>query len=91
MADARGKAPRLPPATTAHAALLRHLRDADPRHFQPMNVNWGLFPAIEPAVVVPEPGARPRREKRPERNARLAQRALADLEPWLATVEARPA
>ncbi len=91
VADARGEAPHLPPATTAHAALLRHLRDADPRHFQPMNVNWGLFPAIEPISVVPEPGARPRREKRPERNARLAQRALADLAPWLATVEARPA
>jgi methylenetetrahydrofolate--tRNA-(uracil-5-)-methyltransferase len=80
----RGEPPPLPPETTAHGALLRHLRDADPRHFQPMNVNWGLFPALAPA-----PGAR--REKRPERNARLAARALADLAPWLAAVGARPA
>jgi len=83
-AAARGEAPPLPPETSAHGALLRHLRDADPRHFQPMNVNWGLFPALAPAA----PGAR--REKRPERNARLAERALADLAPWLAAVEPRP-
>lgn len=83
-AEARGEAPPLPPDTSAHGALLRHLRDADPRHFQPMNVNWGLFPALAPAN-----GAK--REKRPERNARLAERALADLAPWLATVGARRA
>lgn len=83
-AEARGEAPPLPPETSAHGALLRHLRDADPRQFQPMNVNWGLFPALAPA-----PGVR--REKRPERNARLAARALADLTPWLAAVGARPA
>jgi hypothetical protein len=41
--------------------------------------------------VAVEPGGRQRREKRPERNARLAQRALVDLEPWLGLVEARPA
>ncbi len=90
-ADARGEAPPLPPETSAHAALLRHLRDADPRHFQPMNVNWGLFPALEPVRVAPGPDARPRREKRPERNARRAARALEDLEPWLAAARARPA
>jgi methylenetetrahydrofolate--tRNA-(uracil-5-)-methyltransferase len=83
-AEARGEAPPLPPETSAHGALLRHLRDADPRHFQPMNVNWGLFPALAPPS-----GAK--REKRPERNARLAERALADLVPWLATVGARGA
>jgi methylenetetrahydrofolate--tRNA-(uracil-5-)-methyltransferase len=36
-----------PPPSTAHAALLRHLREANPDHFQPMNVNWGLFPPLE--------------------------------------------
>jgi methylenetetrahydrofolate--tRNA-(uracil-5-)-methyltransferase len=91
LASPRGETPQLPPETTAHAALLRHLRDADPRHFQPMNVNWGLFPAIGALSVAVEPGGRQRREKRPERNARLAQRALVDLEPWLGLVEARPA
>jgi methylenetetrahydrofolate--tRNA-(uracil-5-)-methyltransferase len=70
---ARGESAPLPPASTAHAALLRHLGEADPDHFQPMNVNWGLFPALEQS---------PR--KRPLRNQALAARALADLAPWLA-------
>jgi methylenetetrahydrofolate--tRNA-(uracil-5-)-methyltransferase len=90
VASARGTVPPLPPETSAHAALLRHLSDADPRHFQPMNVNWGLFPALEASAVVSGSGARLRREKRPERNARLAARALADLDPWLEAVGVRP-
>jgi len=83
-AAVRGEPPLLPPDTTAHGALLRHLREADPRHFQPMNVNWGLFPPLAS-------GPDTRREKRAERNARLAERALADLAPWLAAVGAQPA
>ena len=69
-AKARGGEAPLPPATTAHGALLRHLREADPRHFQPMNVNYGLFPPLEGKAA----RGRPRRE----RNARIAARALAD-------------
>ena len=45
---------RLPPPTTAHGALLAHITgghietiDAGPRSFQPMNVNFGLFPAAD--------------------------------------------
>jgi methylenetetrahydrofolate--tRNA-(uracil-5-)-methyltransferase len=66
----RGEPPPLPPPSTAHAALLRHLGEADPEAFQPMNVNWGLFP--------PLPGIR----TRAARNERLAERALADLDGW---------
>jgi methylenetetrahydrofolate--tRNA-(uracil-5-)-methyltransferase len=40
-----------PPAETAHGALLRHLQNADAKHFQPMNVNYGLFPPLDPAIV----------------------------------------
>ena len=71
-AAVRGASAPLPPASTAHAALLRHLGEADPAHFQPMNVNWGLFPPLE----------QPPR-KRLERNQALAARALVDLAPWL--------
>ena len=74
-AATRGETVAAPPATTAHAALLRHLGEADPEHFQPMNVNWGLFPPLAEA---------PR--KRSERNHALAARALADLSPWLERV-----
>jgi methylenetetrahydrofolate--tRNA-(uracil-5-)-methyltransferase len=66
-----------PPPTSAHAALLRHLREADPRHFQPMNVNFGLFPPL---------AAAPRLRR--ERNERLAERALADLAPYAERIAA---
>jgi methylenetetrahydrofolate--tRNA-(uracil-5-)-methyltransferase len=73
----RGEAPPLPPETSAHGALLRHLREADPRRFQPMNVNYGLFPALA--------GAPRQRRARCER---LAERALADLAPFAARIAA---
>jgi methylenetetrahydrofolate--tRNA-(uracil-5-)-methyltransferase len=60
----------VPPATTAHGALIHHITEADPRHFQPMNVNYGLFPEI------------PGRIKKAERRRLLAERALQDLEAW---------
>ena len=49
-AKAAGAEAPLPPATTALGALLRHLREANPRHFQPMNVNFGLFPPLADAA-----------------------------------------
>jgi methylenetetrahydrofolate--tRNA-(uracil-5-)-methyltransferase len=36
-----------PPPETALGALIRHLTTGDPKHFQPSNVNFGLFPAWE--------------------------------------------
>lgn len=81
----QGRPTPFPPATTAHAALLRHLGEADPERFQPMNVNWGLFPEIE---TPPRDPARPKLSRRMLRNERLAARALADLAPWLAEIAA---
>jgi methylenetetrahydrofolate--tRNA-(uracil-5-)-methyltransferase len=75
---AHGREAPLPPPTTALGALLRHLRESDPRHFQPSNVNFGLFPAL----------AGPQRGPRRARHERLAARALLELEPWLAQVRA---
>lgn len=71
----RGEEPVLPPETTAHGALLRHLREGDPRRFQPMNANFGLFAPLEAAP----------RDRR-ERSRALAERALADLAPFAARV-----
>ena len=70
----------LPPEETAHGALLRYLQDADPEHFQPMNVNYGLFP---PLVDAPAGRGRRRLRKR-EKNERLATRALDALAPYAA-------
>ena len=52
-AERLGEPLALPPPTTAHGALLGHITgghietiDAGPRSFQPMNVNFGLFPPL---------------------------------------------
>lgn len=80
-----------PPAETAHGALLRHLQNADAKHFQPMNVNYGLFPPLsrEEATLPPAPGSRSKRRKKlpkREKNQKLAERALASLAPYRARV-----
>jgi len=74
-----GQATLLPPAETAHGALLRHLREANPEHFQPMNVNFGLFPPLAGA---------PRKMKKRDKNEALAGRALAALDSYARAVGA---
>jgi len=78
---ASGAAPALPPAETAHGALLAHLRGGRSGDFQPTNVNYGLFPPLPP--LEPGPDGRPagKRRKR-EKNEQLARRALAALATW---------
>ncbi len=78
---ARGTAAPQPAAVTAHGALLAHLREAAPRGFQPMNVNYGLF-----AEPPPLAGAARGRKGRHAKNERLAARALAALEPYRAAL-----
>ncbi len=78
-AEAEGRAAPLPPATTALGALLRHITGGgDSELFQPMNVNFGLFP--------PLPGDERKKTRLKGRNRKeaLSQRALADLGHWLA-------
>jgi methylenetetrahydrofolate--tRNA-(uracil-5-)-methyltransferase len=67
----RGEAPVTPPPTTMLGALYRHLRDADPKHFQPMNANFGLLDEL----------ADPPRDKALKRE-KYAERALQTLESW---------
>jgi methylenetetrahydrofolate--tRNA-(uracil-5-)-methyltransferase len=63
-----------PPATTALGALLRHITGgAEAGTFQPMNVNFGLFPPLSP-----DPG------RHADRKPLMARRALADLDAWRA-------
>jgi methylenetetrahydrofolate--tRNA-(uracil-5-)-methyltransferase len=62
----------VPPPTTMLGALYRYLRDADPKHFQPMNANFGLLEELNP---VP-------RDKAKKREL-YAERALRDLAAWM--------
>ncbi|HEV8357588.1 MAG TPA: methylenetetrahydrofolate--tRNA-(uracil(54)-C(5))-methyltransferase (FADH(2)-oxidizing) TrmFO [Gemmatimonadales bacterium] len=65
-----GKAPAIPPPTTMLGALLRYLREADPKHFQPMNANFGLLEPL-PAPV-----------KKADKKVALVERALAEFRSW---------
>jgi methylenetetrahydrofolate--tRNA-(uracil-5-)-methyltransferase len=66
-----------PPPSTALGALLRHITGgADTASFQPMNVNFGLFPPLSP-----DPG------RHADRKPLMARRALADLDAWLRGTE----
>lgn len=65
-----GKAPVVPPKETGLGALVRHLTETDPKHFQPSNVNFGLFPPWEKKI---------RKKFRGEERAR---RSFAALEAW---------
>ena len=94
-AERRSEHLTLPPPTTAHGALLAHITgghlETEPEHaasgaarlYQPMNVNFGLFPPLVHALRR-EDGKRLRgTEKSLERKRALTRRALADLERWL--------
>ncbi len=41
-----------PSVKTAHGALLRHITESNPRHFQPSNINFGLMPADDDIVKI---------------------------------------
>ncbi|PKL51638.1 MAG: methylenetetrahydrofolate--tRNA-(uracil(54)-C(5))-methyltransferase (FADH(2)-oxidizing) TrmFO [Nitrospira bacterium HGW-Nitrospira-1] len=45
----QGKKTIAVPETTAHGALIRHITESESRHFQPSNINFGLFPVLEEA------------------------------------------
>ena len=66
-----------PPLTTALGALLGHITGgAEADGYQPMNVNFGLFPPVE--------GARGGRKRKADRKAMFAERAGEDLKSWMA-------
>jgi methylenetetrahydrofolate--tRNA-(uracil-5-)-methyltransferase len=59
--------------------------DAGPPSYQPMNVNFGLFPPLQQAPAVDEDGKRLRGPAKALAKKRmLCRRALADLEQWMA-------
>jgi methylenetetrahydrofolate--tRNA-(uracil-5-)-methyltransferase len=73
-----GRAVKPPPETTAHGALLNHITRADHKNFQPMNVNFGLFPPL------------PQKTPKRERGNNYADRALSDLGKWKEEQEMGP-
>ena len=68
--EREGRTPEPFPATTALGALARHLTESDPEHFQPANINYGLFEEL--------PGRIRKKDKRPA----FVERAQGALAAW---------
>ena len=69
-----GDEPVIPPPTTMLGALYRYMSEADPKHFQPMNANFGLLDDLPKKI----------RDKKRKREM-FAERALADMRSWIET------
>ncbi|HET9715141.1 MAG TPA: methylenetetrahydrofolate--tRNA-(uracil(54)-C(5))-methyltransferase (FADH(2)-oxidizing) TrmFO [Pseudolabrys sp.] len=90
-AERLGERVILPPPTTAHGALLGHITgghletiDGGASSFQPMNINFGLFPPLIDAPLVDRSSGISRSAaKALARKRALARRALDDLDQWL--------
>ncbi|MBI5966372.1 MAG: methylenetetrahydrofolate--tRNA-(uracil(54)-C(5))-methyltransferase (FADH(2)-oxidizing) TrmFO [Deltaproteobacteria bacterium] len=66
----QGKAPVIPPETTAMGGLIHYITNQQVKEFQPMNVNFGLFPPLA------------RRIRGKDKRTAIGERALKDLEVW---------
>jgi methylenetetrahydrofolate--tRNA-(uracil-5-)-methyltransferase len=91
-ANARGAELAPPPPTTALGSLLGHITgghietiEPGTRSFQPMNINFGLFPPLAAAPAKKPDGSRLRgNEKTLAKKQAITARALADLDRWIA-------
>ncbi|MFZ4787878.1 MAG: methylenetetrahydrofolate--tRNA-(uracil(54)-C(5))-methyltransferase (FADH(2)-oxidizing) TrmFO [Beijerinckiaceae bacterium] len=89
-AERMGQTPASPPVTTALGALLNHITgghletiEAGPRSFQPMNINFGLFPPPTEPVKGPDGKRLKGPEKTKARKMQITERAKQDLTDWL--------
>jgi methylenetetrahydrofolate--tRNA-(uracil-5-)-methyltransferase len=71
----RGEEPVMPPPLSMLGALYRYLREADPKHFQPMNANFGLLDELEGA-------SRELLRDKARKRIAYAERGLAALTAW---------
>jgi methylenetetrahydrofolate--tRNA-(uracil-5-)-methyltransferase len=75
---ALGEEPSAPPRTTAIGALAYYASHADPKHYVPSNIAFGLIPQLEQRI-----------KSKKDRNTAISERALTDLAHWLETTSKR--
>ncbi|MGH7509426.1 MAG: methylenetetrahydrofolate--tRNA-(uracil(54)-C(5))-methyltransferase (FADH(2)-oxidizing) TrmFO [Gemmatimonadales bacterium] len=75
----QGRPVAVPPPTTMLGGLYRYLRDADPKHFQPMNANFGLLDPL-PGMSLPRAQRGVKKDRKKEL---LVERAQADFVTWM--------
>ena len=73
-----GEEPSAPPRTTAIGALVYYASHADPKHYVPSNIAFGLIPPLEQRV-----------KSKKDRNTAISERALKDLDAWLESTSKR--
>ncbi len=73
---ALGQPLSVPPRTTAIGAMAYYVSHADPDHYQPTNITFGIIPPLQAE------GGRRVPRKKAERNAALSARALGELASW---------
>jgi methylenetetrahydrofolate--tRNA-(uracil-5-)-methyltransferase len=73
-----GDEPSVPPRTTALGALAYYASHADPKHYVPSNIAFGLIPPLEAPV-----------KSKKDRNTAISERALKDLDDWLESTSKR--
>ena len=90
LADMLGETPALPPETTAHGALLNHITgghltsdEEAKRSFQPMNVNFGLFPPVSVSKPLGITGRFRGKDKARAKKHAMTGRAIADWRAYL--------
>ena len=71
-AMALGEPPAAMPRTTAMGALAYYVSHADPKHYVPSNIAFGLIPPLERRI-----------KSKKDRNLAISERALEDLDRWL--------
>ena len=81
-AAAAGRTPSAPPRTTAIGALAYYASHADPAHYQPSNITFGIMAPLEQVD-------RRLRQDRKARNEAISARALAQLDGWITEVGSR--
>lgn len=75
---ALGEEPSAPPRTTALGALAYYASHADPKHYVPSNIAFGLIPPLEQRV-----------KSKKDRNTAISERALRDLDAWQESISRR--
>lgn len=75
----KNQTPIIPPRTSATGAMLGHLLD-DTADYQPMNINFGVFPTIQGEITF---NGKFRKIKGADRKEAYCRRALADFAQWL--------
>lgn len=81
----KGKSPIIPPKTTATGAMYSHLRDdTNIENYQPMNINFGIFPTIQGEITS---NGKFRKIKGADRKEAYCKRAITDFKTWMKDIK----